>query len=67
MHKSSSLTNVIAMMLNLDLHEDEEKKGEGVTKYGSLQVFADSNDIAENFSDDLFTDEYPYFPKFLPL
>lgn len=48
------------MMLNLDPTENEDNKTNNmITKYGSLQAFVDSyDDIAENYSEDLFSDEY---------
>jgi len=57
---STAYINEIATIIMIEPPEvsDLNSSSQVKTKYGSLQSFAVSHDIAENLSDDLFTDEY---------
>jgi hypothetical protein len=57
---STAYINEIATIIMIEPPEvtDLNSTSQVKTKYGSLQRFAESHDIAENLSEDLFTDEY---------
>ncbi len=57
---SSSHLEEIATMIMIEPDENRalENLGQVKVKYGSLQRFAQSHDVAENLCEDLFSDEY---------
>ena len=57
---NTSLLKEIATIIMIEPPEVNISGGYTQTKlkYGSLQQFSDSHDVAENLSDELFTDEY---------
>lgn len=58
MNKHTALTKDIALMLNLDPAEYAHDHKGCQIKYGSLQVFEEATESAEDYSEYLFTDEY---------
>lgn len=57
---STSYINEIATLIMIEPPEVSalNSSSQVKTKYGSLQRFAESYDVAENLSEDLFTAEY---------
>ena len=56
--RNSSHIERIATMIMMEPPENVTLGGKCQVKYGSLQRFAVSHDVAENYCEDLFSDEY---------